>query len=123
MNYRIIPAPISIPSPTPPVEFTSQVTTKPSLPDGGTLETPIASTVTEILAISSSQRSVFIHNKGPGIVHLYIGDVPAGWEAAPESATKVEPGGFAASSLESSKAKLSGWSEGGTADLVVDVVS
>ncbi|MGB3509427.1 MAG: hypothetical protein WBA93_09315 [Microcoleaceae cyanobacterium] len=122
MNYRITPAPFSIPSPTPPTEFTTQTTSKVPLPNGGTLDTPIANTVTEIIASSTTQRSVVIYNKGPGTVHLYIGDVPAGWETAPEAAVQIEPGGFAESSPSSAKAKLSGWSEGGVANLVMDVV-
>ncbi len=122
MTYRIIPKPLEIPAPEPPVELSTQTTTTPTLPDGGTTASPNSGTVTEILAASTEYRSTVIKNEGPGTVHLYLGDVPAAWESAPKSAQQIEPGGVAVSTLESSQTKLSGWSEGGTADLIIDVV-
>ncbi|MEM1167847.1 MAG: hypothetical protein AAGJ08_01825 [Cyanobacteria bacterium P01_H01_bin.35] len=122
MSYHTYRKPLIIPEPTPPIEFSTQTTSEVPLPDGGTLEAPISSAVTEILAASTEYRRVSIENEGPGTVHLYIGNVPPAWESAPKSATKIEPGGYVVSRTESCKAKLSGWSEGGEANLVMDVV-
>lgn len=122
MTYKIIQKKPDIPTPEPPVEFSTQTTTTPSLPDGGTTESPNSGSVTEILAATTEYRSVVIKNEGPGTVHLYLGNVPPAWTSSPKSAQQIEAGGTAVSNLESSKAKLSGWSEGGTANLIVDVV-
>ena len=53
---------------------------------------------------------------------IKFNEVPDDWKSSPMSARTLEPGEYAASNLSSCKAKVSGWSEGDVANLVMDVV-
>lgn len=123
MSYHIYPSQSSFSNETQDTEFTVQVTTLVPLPDGGSLGAPNASSVIEIVPSSVTARSIFIFNKGPGTIHLHLGTPSTSWESSPESARQIKPGGYAESTPESSKASLSGWSEGDTANLLVDIFS
>lgn len=123
MTWQII-APNEINSTPVITEFSSQSTTiDMAIPNGGSIGALIANKHTQILPESATARSVYILNKGPGVVHLFIGTPTSAWIASPQSARKIQPGGSAESDESTCKAPLWGWSEGGAATLVIDILS
>jgi hypothetical protein len=89
------------------------VSTTISLPNGGLTTSPVANSVTELLAASANNREYLITNTGSMTIKLFFGGAAATWESSNLMTPFIlYPGVGWLSSPFTSKLSVYGWCDG-----------